>query len=359
MKKFIAVVLCMLMVLSVFAACKDEPKEQSETTGEPGQSGNQKDSIGLFNVDLKEYITVGEYKNIKISSENEAFVEIVKYERETDLKNAGYGEQVEITSGTVREGDTANITYVGTLNGVAFEGGTNTTGHDLVIGSGSFIDGFEDGLIGKKIGDTVELNLTFPENYGNEELNGKDVVFTVSIKKVTRTEYPEKVTNDMAKRMGYKDAEEFDASVFVRAVQTYCHETVAEKAKVIKTPEEDLEFFVDLEMANYEQIATAYGVTLETYFGTDVESVRAELREYYKGLLPYYMTLYYIAQQENLIPKATDIDAKLAELAAEQSTSSNQVTVEQLKESVDYKQVEYIIVYDKVRQFLFENADVE
>ena len=86
------------------------------------------------------------------------------------------------TSLTVESGDTVNIDYVGTVDGVEFEGGsTDGLGTDLVIGSGSYIDGFEDQLIGAHPGDTVEVNVTFPEDYGVEDLNGKAAVFTVTV----------------------------------------------------------------------------------------------------------------------------------------------------------------------------------
>lgn len=86
------------------------------------------------------------------------------------------------TSLTVADGDTVNIDYVGTIDGVEFSGGnTNGSGADLLIGSGSYIDDFEEQLIGSHPGDVVEVNVTFPENYGNESLNGKDAVFEVTV----------------------------------------------------------------------------------------------------------------------------------------------------------------------------------
>ena len=86
------------------------------------------------------------------------------------------------TSLTVESGDTVNIDYVGTVDGVEFEGGsTNGSGADLEIGSGSYIDGFEDQLIGAHPGDTVDVTVTFPEDYGVDELNGKEAVFTVTV----------------------------------------------------------------------------------------------------------------------------------------------------------------------------------
>ena len=86
------------------------------------------------------------------------------------------------TSLTVKDGDTVNIDYVGSIDGVEFAGGnTNGGGADLTIGSGTYIDDFEEQLIGSHPGDTVEVNVTFPENYGNEELNGKDALFVVEV----------------------------------------------------------------------------------------------------------------------------------------------------------------------------------
>lgn len=91
-------------------------------------------------------------------------------------------ELLKDTSLEVKDGDKVNIDYVGTVDGVEFEGGnTEGMGADLTIGSGSYIDDFEEQLIGAHPGDTVEVNVTFPENYGNEELNGKDAVFTVTV----------------------------------------------------------------------------------------------------------------------------------------------------------------------------------
>lgn len=86
------------------------------------------------------------------------------------------------TNLTVKDGDTVNIDYVGTVDGVEFSGGnTNGMGTDLTIGSGSYIDDFEEQLIGHHVGETVEVTVTFPENYGVEELNGKEAVFTTNI----------------------------------------------------------------------------------------------------------------------------------------------------------------------------------
>ena len=101
---------------------------------------------------------------------------------DSDSANSSIDTYSTDTSLTVEDGDTVNIDYVGSIDGVEFDGGnTNGAGTDLPIGSGLYIDDFEEQLIGAHPGDTVEVNVTFPEDYGNEELNGKDAVFEVVI----------------------------------------------------------------------------------------------------------------------------------------------------------------------------------
>ena len=121
----------------------------------------------LYNVDLDKYVELGDYKKIKIDTKSDDFKEtydsIISQHVETnDL-------YVTKTEGKVADSDVANIDYEGKKDGVAFEGGT-AKGYDLEIGSGSFIDGFEEGLVGVEIGDTVDLNLTFPKDYQARKL---------------------------------------------------------------------------------------------------------------------------------------------------------------------------------------------
>lgn len=145
-------------------------------------------------LDIEKYVTLGQYKGLSYTAEDTAVTENqLTLAIQEALSEKGYGEESkeEITSGTVQMGDTCKIDFKGMKDGVAFEGGT-AKGYSLTIGSGAFIDGFEDGLVGVTIGSTVELDLTFPENYDSEELAGQDVVFEVTVHSVTaRTIYPQ------------------------------------------------------------------------------------------------------------------------------------------------------------------------
>ena len=141
--------------------------------------GENADSLDDINPD--EYVTLGDYKNLEINVDHyEVKDDEVKQYVAKDLDN--YVDNYDLydytttDKQTVSTNDIVNIDYEGKKDGVAFSGGTAQGAH-LEIGSGRFIDGFEDGLLGANVGDTVELNLTFPEDYGNDELNGQEVVF--------------------------------------------------------------------------------------------------------------------------------------------------------------------------------------
>ncbi len=102
---------------------------------------------------------------------------------DTDSSEDSSASTLDTTEGLeAKDGDTVNIDYTGYLDGEAFDGGsTDGAGADLELGSDTYIDGFEDGIVGHKVGETFDLNLTFPDNYGNSDLAGKDVVFTVTL----------------------------------------------------------------------------------------------------------------------------------------------------------------------------------
>ena len=126
---------------------------------------------------LSDCIKLGEYKGLDLTMEIE---EVTDADVEEYLSYQVQPAEVDDPDAVLQEGDTANLDYVGKKDGVAFDGGTGE-GYDLEIGSGTFIAGFEEGMIGMKKGEVRDLDLTFPENYGVEELAGQDVVFTVTL----------------------------------------------------------------------------------------------------------------------------------------------------------------------------------
>lgn len=187
MKRFLSLTLVIFSLLTLLTAC--------------GKTSN----VLFVNTDFDKVMTLAEYKGLELDTSSDDFKELFDNTVASDVKsNSLYMEKTE---GTVSEGDIANIDFVGKKDGVAFDGGTGAS-YDLEIGSGSFIPGFESGLIGVKIGDTVDLNLTFPKDYGKEELNGQDVVFTVTVNSVQTANGVE--PKDIYEDLGYKTLKEYE-----------------------------------------------------------------------------------------------------------------------------------------------------
>ena len=138
---------------------------------------------------MNECVKLGDYSALKVSLPNSYKVTKKQIEDYANNMAQYYAQPVykDTKKKKVEEGDTVNIDYVGKRDGEAFDGGT-ASGYNLTIGSHSFIDGFEEGLVGKKVGETVDLDLTFPEDYQNQEMAGVDVVFTVTINKIVEVD---------------------------------------------------------------------------------------------------------------------------------------------------------------------------
>ena len=147
--------------------------------------------------DVEQYVTLGEYKGLQVTVTEPAVDDATL---ETELESVYFAnvtaENGGITDRAVAEGDTINLDYEGKKDGVAFSGGT-AAGASLTIGSGQFIAGFEEGLVGVKPGETVDLDLTFPEEYHSADLAGQAVVFTVTVNYIQPTEMEDSVVAGM------------------------------------------------------------------------------------------------------------------------------------------------------------------
>ncbi len=189
-KKLLILGMCVAMVFSM-TACKSSSSGKTASNGELTDNSKADMQGTLYKTTVK----LGQYKDLKVGESNakateEEIEKAVQNVLESNATDRKYEE------GVLELGDTANIDFEGKINGVAFEGGTSK-GYNLKLGGGGFIKGFEDGLVGKKVGETVELNLKFPDDYKNSstgelsEHAGKDVIFTVTINYFNRSIVPE------------------------------------------------------------------------------------------------------------------------------------------------------------------------
>ena len=180
MKKKMVILLLTLGILGMAAGCGDKKADtdKKEETAEEFVLTNDDGKVVAVDVEnLEDYITLGEYKNLTVEESPKTEISDEDVDSSIHYMLLNQYEQVEVTEDrAVQKEDTVNIDYTGYMDGEEFEGGS-ATGDDLLIGSGSFISGFEDGLIGHKKGEEVTLDLTFPEDYQNEEMHGKAVHF--------------------------------------------------------------------------------------------------------------------------------------------------------------------------------------
>ena len=172
--------------------------------------GNDNSSANkIRSYDVDKYVTLGDYDGMELEVVGEydvADADVISYIN--DMLSY-YPNYEDTDKQTVANGDFANIDYEGKKDGVAFDGGT-AQGYVLEIGSGTFIEGFEEGLIGVNVGDTVDLNLTFPENYQSKELAGADVVFTVTVNKIVKkveTTYEDLTDEYVASNLNFDSVE--------------------------------------------------------------------------------------------------------------------------------------------------------
>lgn len=303
----------------------------------------------LFSVNLSKYVDLCDFKGIKVDLGSKEFREYYDAQINSDIENNGF--YVKKTEGTVAKGDTANINYVGKKDGVAFQGGT-ADNYDLVIGSGSFIDGFEDGLIGVEIGSTVDLNLTFPENYGNEELNGAAVVFTVTVNSV-KTEEP-LTAAEYFKELKFKTLRAYIDDVTERAVKTYLLNKVIEESEVKEYPEADLKKVTEGQKTLVENYYKQYGMTFESLLEAQGLTEEDFIKENVYPLMDEQMIFYAIMDKAGDSVTTDEVNEEITEIV----NNNSGLKREELVEYYGMYYFESFVVSEKVEEYLYNNAKI-
>lgn len=326
--------------------------------------GGNNDSTALKDMKVDKYVTLGEYKGIQVTVPAPA----VDEEELTYWMNSIYQGSVTEENGikdrAVAVGDTANIDYVGKKDGVAFDGGT-AEGYNLTIGSGQFIDGFEDGLVGVMPGETVDLNLSFPENYGSADLAGQAVVFTVTVNYIMPTEMDDTIIAGLGLE-GVTDRESFRQYVqdYLYATAEQNYDASVQNAVLnafmasntfTEVPEDLVTKYEEAARTNIESTATSYGTDVDTftnvYYGMDFESF---VTTYSADAAKQDLALQAVANAENLNISDEELDSMLLEHAQ----ASGYTTIEEFIGETSKEDYREYFLFDKVLNFLVENAVV-
>ena len=340
--------------------------ENNNVDGADNTTDNDTEIVYISEINAADYVTLGEYKGIELTETTPPVSEDdVEQYINTNLL-AEYTVMTPADDRTdVREGDTVNIDYAGYKDGVAFNGGT-AAGSDLTIGSGAFIPGFEDGLIGSNVGDTVSLDLTFPENYPSAELAGASVVFEVTINSISIAEIPE-LTDELAQELdigGCTTAQELRDYLYSNAESSY-NSTLKDKLSTAvmancifkeELPEKLVDRYYDILIEQMSVTASSYGMDLTTYmqsyYNMDEETYTGRLRENAQAMAQQFVMLQAIADAEDLNMTDEEKITAREEWAADYGYGSVDTLLEQMgEETCD----EYLMA-DKVMEFLLENA---
>lgn len=322
MKKFVALALSLIMLMVCFTACKEQTVVYYDYS------------------DIGEYISVSQYKGVEFPQSSMEMIDKIQAKYHEDMQSYNLHTSTLMPKGTkVIKGDTVYISYVGKKDGVAFEGGTSE-GTNLVIGSGSYIDGFEDGLIGVEVGKTVDLNLTFPKDYHNTDLAGKAVVFTVTVKTITRNVYPtlSSVGETMAQEMGFENLAAYEKSVIESMKTEYVWtEKIINLSTVAKFPEKELKKNTEYYETLYQNLVSSYGQdAVNTAVKTSAENRTKE-----------ELVGYYIAQKENIKIDEEELMKKVKD------TYGDDYTTQELEN------VRLSLTMEKVIDFVLENVVVK
>ena len=318
-------------------------------------------------VDVKPTVSLGDYKDLTV--EVEATKEVSDEEVETRLTNSQNNLAELVVKETAAEnGDTVVIDFVGSVDGVEFEGGKGSN-HSLELGSGQFIPGFEEQLVGTKAGETVEVKVTFPENYQAEDLAGKEALFVTTVNEVKAKELPELddelakdideevETLDELKAKFRKELEESKAEAYNDAVETAAIEAAVANAEIKEIPEEMIHEEVHRAMNEFLGGMQQQGISPEMYFqitGTSEDDLHKQYEADADKRVRTNLVIEAIAAAENFTTSDEEVKAEIEDLAGQYNMPVEQVEkllpVDMLKHDIAMKKaVEVIATTAKVK----------
>ena len=329
------------------------------------QIGSKQNLIFTAKVTVKPEVELGAYMGVEAEK-----VTATVTDEEVDAEFQKIVEKnsrlVTITDRPVQSGDTAIIDFEGFIDGVAFEGGKGTD-YSLVIGSNTFIPGFEDQLIGKNAGEEIDVNVSFPEEYGKEELNGKPALFKVTIKEIKVKELPE-VDDEFA-----KDISEFDTlaeykedlkkkllDAAQKKAERQTEENVINKVvenATVEIPQVMIENRIDNMIRDFDMKLRYQGLDLEKYaqiMGLDEAGLKGQFAERAAKEVKVQLVIEKITEVENVQASDEEADAEIQRMADMYKQSA-----EDLKKSISADEMEYIkkdVAFRKTIELLVEKA---
>ena len=328
------------------------------------ESIDEEKTVLVFGVTVKPVVTLGAYKNLDIKKD-EVVVTDEDVQEELVALQGRNADLVLKEDGKVENGDTAVIDFEGFKDGVPFEGGKGDA-YPLVIGSGSFIPGFEEQLLGMASEETKEINVTFPEEYQAEELAGQAVVFKVTVHEIKAKELPE-LNDELIKEAKIEGVETVDAyKEYARknletnrtnaADQKFEHELIDAicDASEVEIPDVMVEDEIDGMVKDFEQRLTSQGLDLDQFkqvTGQTDETIREEIGKDAPAKVKVRLVLEAIADAENITITDEEADKELETIA-----SAYSMPLEQIKPLINREALDYDLRIRKAVELVKESA---
>ena len=306
-------------------------------------------------------VTLGEYKGIEVAK---PAAEVTDEQVEAELKQIAENvASVESVERAAEMGDIANINFLGTVDGIAFEGGA-AENFDLTLGSGQFIPGFEEQVVGMNIGEDKDVNVTFPEDYNAKELAGKAAVFAVKLNKLSVKNVPA-IDDELAKDVSdFETLEELKADVrkgllekaqkeIDRSFENAVVEAVAANTTV-EVPNALVELELDNQMNDFAYRLQMSGMSVEQYakmMGGDLNTMRQAFKPMAEKQAKSNVVLTKVAEVEGISVSDEELEAEFAEMA-----KAYELEIEKIKEMVPTEEIKANLQTRKTVKFLVDNA---
>ncbi len=378
-KKSLILSTCLCLVLSL-TACGSKKTDTKEGVTEtpsvteavtpeatPEATGEATPEVIESNVTVE----LGQYKGLEVTVMPTEVTDD-EVQEILDSFNEAYGTAIPVDKKVVEDKDIVNIDYVGKIDGKEFDGGS-AKGFSLTIGSGQFIEGFESGLIGKNVGDTVDVNCTFPENYVSSDLAGKDAVFTVTINFIdsgekeplsdavvaandtngnkTVEEYREFIKSSLKSSKEYSANSQKQIDIMQKAI---------DNATFTGLNQAEIDQFVSEMTSDYENVAQTYGFTLEDYIsysfgGLSLEEFYSEIAKASEFNIRQKYLLEEVAKAENIVVSDEEYENIITEyMEYSGETDKDKVVTDLGGEEV----IRNSILFDKASAIILESAVV-
>lgn len=363
--KFFSLLLATTMLSTLLIGCNSDTP--TNTTNET--TNVETTSETLYSPSLGDVkVTLGDYNNIDVSSIEKYTITEEDIQAQIDDLLNYFATATYLEEGVVEDGSIAYISFNGYIDGELDEN-TCSTGYELAIGSNQMIPGFESGLIGANVGDTVELNLTFPEDYGHEDYNGKEVRFEVTIINLVTYEVAEWNDEFVVTNLEYTTTKEYEDFLwedmqayyddwYNQDVSNYIITNLLENSTIENISEEEITSYTQEGVDYYKSIAESYEMDFATFLTSQMgvateDEFMTQLKEQAMGDLNYKYIMLAIAEKESIVLNQEDYDSYIETMASYYGVTKEEILTD-LETGTSEEDIYSAALCDKVVKVLIE-----